>query len=110
MNVHSITADAGTGATASLLGNDRYGSVVLTTGTGASNAGAQFALYFDDPVMRSRYANVELALLNGAAQSSDAYVILENPGSPNTSATGFDVHMAGTVADNTVYEFAYRVS
>lgn len=90
---------AGSGATATLTGNDTAGTVTIKTGNGAT------ANYLAIVGFSSRYAgtpHIVLSPSNRAAASISGYTDYANP-------SGFALGAGTTPAPNTTYVFSYHV-
>lgn len=114
MKLGSISSSAGSGASVSLIGVDACGSTALTTGTGSST-GVEFTLMFDQSTSSGLIGTnptgmqhqIELFSANANAQGVVFYPYLSL--GLNNVVLGFGVSIGGTIADNTTYEFAYRI-
>lgn len=97
-------SNAGTGATASVLGTDRCGVFTLTTGTGSSN-GIQFQAKFSGDGTYTAACNFHIEPLGSAPAPTQV--------DSNGGGQVVDRHANGNIfvqfnpVDNTTYQFAY---
>lgn len=103
MHITGILSNAGSGASASLLGTDRHGSLTLTTGMGAGDGG-QLTADFDDPDLAIN-PNARFTPLDGPTAALTFSLGAFVGGNP---ATGIQLNLSG-VASSTTYKWAYRI-
>lgn len=99
-------ANAGTGASASVLGTDRCGVITLTTGIGSSS-GIQFHCTFDGDGTFTADSNVRLEPLGTAPTPSQ--IDSNGSGGPVSRGPGTGFFVNFSVADTTEYQFAYSI-
>jgi hypothetical protein len=100
----TIAGNAGTGASGELLGTDRYGSIKITTGTGAGG-GLIAQLTFGGPEIVGAMASLRVTPLN-AATAGLCMGIDVNGGACASNSDGVNLFTSGP-ADSTTYEWAY---
>jgi hypothetical protein len=100
--VPTVLTAAGSGATASIVGNDQRGTITVTTGTGPT-AGNLVSVAFT--TTGGTYPGVPTVIVAGytaAPAALQPYVVSE-------SATAFVLSVIGTPAASTAYTFSYIV-
>jgi hypothetical protein len=103
MTITLTPSGVGTGASSVLLGSDNFGGFSFTTGTGSSSGQAATLTFTVEQLKIG--PSLELVPLNAAAVNMQAGASFFAGIASNKA--GFTI--SGTLADSTVYQFAYRV-
>jgi hypothetical protein len=96
----TLSANAGTGASHTLLGGDNAGNISITTGTGTSSNGILATLTLGSPIYGTNY-NVRLIPHDSATSALFASIVF-------VASDQFTLDV-GTVADSTMYSWAYVI-